>query len=338
MSSPAEPSSSVERTSHPPIKVFKGHTRFIESIAYFPDGRHIASGSWDKTIRIWNVETEQQDGECLEHESEVKAIAIAPDGGKIAGRVVNGLIVWDVERRKRVRRIKIDGDFEHGVSALIVTFSPDGRCIATASSVSTSIQLWDVDTGSPVREIEHHVDTVWCVSFSPDGTRIAAGSSGGSFRVLDVSTGGAVVGPTQGHADVVESLVYSPDSRLLVTASNDRSIRAWDAATGREVGRPMLLPRSAILRIAISADGKRIASTSPDKTVRLWNMETRLQVGDAFACGAPDRIQSVEFSPNGLFVISGGSRDVYLWDTAAVLDSGLSVTPTSIGTRSNLVT
>ncbi|KAH7924648.1 WD40 repeat-like protein [Leucogyrophana mollusca] len=322
MSSPAELSSSVERTSsHPPTKVFKGHTHFVDSVAYFPDGRHIASGSDDKTIRIWNVETGKQEGETLEHDSEVRAIAIAPDGATIAGRVVGGLIVWDVVTRNRVRAVKLDGELDRAAYALMVAFSPDCRCIATASSMGTSIQLWDVDTGSLVRELQQHVDMVWCLSFSPDGVRIATGSPRGSFRVFDTSTGKTVVGPTRGHADAVTSLVYSPDSCLLVTGSDDGSIRTWDAATGWEVGSPILLPGSAIRGIVISADGKRIAITSADHTVRLWNLETRLQIGDLYASRASSWTRSVAFSPNGRFVIIGGGRDVELWDTAAVLDS-----------------
>ncbi|KAH7924654.1 WD40 repeat-like protein [Leucogyrophana mollusca] len=316
MSKPHEPRSSVERTSHPPTMVFKGHTLIVTSVAYFPDGRHIASASWDETIRIWNVETGQQDGEALEHDSGVEAIAIAPDGGKIAGRVEGGLIVWDVVRRKRVRAVKIDGDEGMVEYVLVVTFSPDGRCIATASSIGISIRLWDVDTGSLVRELHH---LTLCLSFSPDGARIATGSYDGSFRVLEISTGKTVVSPMRGHADRVNSLVYSPDGRLLVTGSEDGSIRVWDAATGREVGRPMLQPRDKPWRVAISTDGKRIASVSFDLTVRLWDFETRLQVGDPFAGRAFPR--SVAFSPNGRFVISGGTRDVCLWDTDAGLDS-----------------
>ncbi|KAH7919497.1 WD40 repeat-like protein [Leucogyrophana mollusca] len=312
------------------LQVFQGHSSSIESVAYFPDGRHIASGSRDKTIRIWNVESGKQQGEGLKHDAKVKAIAIAPDGMKIAGRVVGGLIVWDVVRRKRLREIKTDDDSEQSAYALIVAFSPDGRWIATASSASTSIQLWDVDTGSPVRELQQHVDVIWCLSFSPDGAHIATGSFKGSFRVLEISTGKTVVGPVQGHAGAVRSLVYSPDNRLLVTASADGNIRAWDPATGREMGGPMLQPKNVIRCVSISTDGKRIASASSDRILRLWNLETRLQVGDSFAGRPSDWKHSVAFSPNARFVVSGGTQDVYLWDTTVVLDSAVSVVPNSI--------
>ncbi|KAH7918858.1 WD40 repeat-like protein [Leucogyrophana mollusca] len=333
MSSPAGSGSSAEQ-SHVPTKVFKGHTSFVTSVAYFPDGRRIASGSRDKTIRIWNVESDQHEGECLEHDSSVEAIAIAPDGGKIAGRVVGGLIEWEVVRWKRVRAVKIDGESEQSAYTAIVAYSPDGRWIVTASSENTSIQLWDVDIGSPVRELQQHVDTVMSLSFSPDGARIATGLHDGSFRVLDIASGGAVVGPIHGHQAAVTSLVYSPDGRLLTTVSWDRTVRTWDAETGWEVGRPML-PPSLILCIAISANRKRIASTSSDRVVRLWNLETRLQVGDLFASRPSVWIYSVAFSPNGRIVISGGTHDVFMWDTAAIFDSAASPPATSNRESSN---
>ncbi|KAH7924649.1 WD40 repeat-like protein [Leucogyrophana mollusca] len=329
MSSLGESSSSAERASHSPTKVFKGHTNGVRAVAYFPHGQHIASGCDDKTIRIWSVETGQQEGEALEHDYEVGAIAISPDGRTIAGRVVNRLIIWDVARRKRVRGVKMDGGSEDVLDQLMVAFSPDGRCIATASSASASIRLWDVDTGSSVKELQPHTNAVWYLSFSPDGACIATGSSDGSCQVLDISTGKTVVGPIRGHTDAVISLVYSPDSRLLVTASDDGSIRAWDGATGQEVGSPMLLPMIPIHCIAISADGKRIASASSDKTVGLWNLETRLQVGDPFTSRAFGWTRTVAFSPNGRFIIGGGSPDINLWDTAAVLDSTPSPPTTS---------
>ncbi|KAH7918572.1 WD40 repeat-like protein [Leucogyrophana mollusca] len=163
MSSPAESSSSVDHISHPltkVTKVFKGHTDLVTSVAYFPDGRHIASGSWDKTIRIWNVKSAQQEGEALEHNSRVKSIAIAPGGGKIAARVACRLIVWDVVKRKRVQEVKMGGDSEQDAHALIVAFSPDSRRIATASSMSALIELWDAGTGSLVRELQQHPCTM----------------------------------------------------------------------------------------------------------------------------------------------------------------------------------
>ncbi|KAH7929493.1 WD40 repeat-like protein [Leucogyrophana mollusca] len=268
--SPIE-SSAARRAPRGPTKVFKGHTEWVRSVAYFPDGQHIASASEDKTVIIWDVESGRQDGQPLRHDSAVRGIAISPDGRRIAsGMQEDGLVIWDALTRKVVHEVK-------GGRVDQPTYSPDGRWIATASTPEGKVvRLWDADTGRPGREPLKCNGSVWCVAFSPDGSQIAAGSWDGFFQVFDIPTGESVVGPIKGHTGLVRSVVYSPDGCLLVTASDDKSIRVWDSKTGVQVGKPMLGHEAYVTCISISADGRRIAS-GDDNTVRVWDLETRVQ-------------------------------------------------------------
>ncbi|KAH7916937.1 WD40 repeat-like protein [Leucogyrophana mollusca] len=203
----------------------------VRSVAYFPDGRHIASASLDKTVIIWDVESGRQDGQPLQHDSRVEWIAISPDGRRIASGIDEGGMIWDALTRKVVQEIKGGGVYK-------VAYSPDGRWIATVPTAHEGlVRLWDADTGRPGRE---PLKSGFCVAFSPDGSQSAVGCYDGSFEVFDIMTGESVVGPIKGHTDDVRSVVYSPDGRLLVTASFDKSIRVWDSKTGIEVGEPML--------------------------------------------------------------------------------------------------
>ncbi|KAH7917243.1 WD40 repeat-like protein, partial [Leucogyrophana mollusca] len=291
---------------------FKGHTEYVNSVAYFPDGQHIASASHDKTVIVWDVESGRQDGQPLQHDSSVEWIAISPDGRRIASGMGGGLVIWDAMTRKVVQEIKGDGVWR-------LAYSPDGRWIATCGE--RVMRLWDADTGRPVREPLECDSGVLCVAFSPDGSRIAIGLRDGFFQVIEILTGESVVGPIKGHTERVSSLVYSPDGRLLVTGSQDNSIRVWDSKTGLKVGKPMLGHEDWVNRISITADGRRIASAGGfDQTVRVWDLETRLQIGDSFH--TDDYVFSVAFSPDDRYIISGNGNDVALWDTESLVIQG----------------
>ncbi|KAH7918878.1 WD40 repeat-like protein [Leucogyrophana mollusca] len=315
MSTAPEPRESpVEHTEERrPTKFFRGHNGIIWSLAYFPDGRRIASGSSDRTVRIWNMGSGQQEGESLIHDAGVNGIAISPDGRNIASRVVGrGVVVWDVARREKVHEVEIPKDDIVKSLTLPVEYSPDGRWIGAASLLGDKIHLWNSDADNLVRE-PTCLESVQCLAFSPNGSEIATGSRDGSFHVCDVLTGKVLVGPVKGHTKFVASLVYSPDGRLIITGSWDQSVRVWDAKTGQEVGQPMLEHKHYVTCLAVAVDGRSIVSGSFDNTVRVWDIETRLQIGEPL--GVEHGILSVAFSPDGRFVV-GGSYDgiVQLWD------------------------
>ncbi|KAH7923285.1 WD40 repeat-like protein [Leucogyrophana mollusca] len=318
-SNPIE-SSGMRRASCRPTKVLSGHTRSVKSVAYFPDGRRIASASDDKTVIIWDVESGRQDGQPLHHDSIVRWLAISPDGRRIAsGMQEGGAVIWDVLKREVVHELR-------GGGVRRLAYSPDGIWIVSAPvGKEREIQLWDADTGRPGGEPLKCGSRVSCVAFSPDGTRTAVGLEDGSFQVIDISTGGSVVGPVKGHMKSVWSVVYSPDGCLLVTASWDKTIRVWDSKTGVEVGKPMGYDAN-IIGISIAADGRRIASGGRDNTVRVWDLETRLQIGDPLDVVGP--VFSVEFSPDGRHIVSSGNH-VYLFDTPSFTTQGSSSPPTA---------
>ncbi|KAH7926126.1 WD40 repeat-like protein [Leucogyrophana mollusca] len=301
-----------------PMKIFEGHTELVPCVAYFPDGQRIASvADNDKTVIIWDAKSGRKDGQPLLHASSVVWMAISPNGRRIAsGMEKNGVVVWDVLRRKVVHEIK------GGIHRL--AYSPDGCWIATAPmDVAKEVQFWDADMGRPGREPLKYDNDVWCMAFSPDGSRIAAGLDDGYFEVIDILTGESVVGPIKGHTSGVSSIVYSPDGRLLVTASRDNSIRVWDSKTGVQVGKPML-GKYAVQCISITSDGRRLASGGYDKTVQVWDLETRLQVGDSF--DADGWVLCVAFSPDGRYVIGGGYSGAHLWDTESLaIQSSVSI-------------
>jgi WD40 repeat protein len=156
-----------------------------------------------------------------------------------------------------------------------VTFSPDGRTLASGSS-DKSIRLWDASTGKPVGEpLRGHESAVFSVTFSPDGRTLASASMDKAIRLWDASTGKPAGEPLRGHEDHVTSVTFSPDGRTLASASWDTTIRLWDASTGKPVGEPLRGHEDHVASVTFSPDGLTLASASEDKTIRLWDAVLR---------------------------------------------------------------
>ncbi|KAG8819591.1 hypothetical protein FRC19_009674 [Serendipita sp. 401] len=301
-----------------PPRQWIGHTSNVNSIAFSSDGRRIASGSDDNTIRLWDAETGQGLGEPLRgHEGAVRSVAFSPDGRCVAsGSYDKTIRLWDVETGQAL------GEPLRGHEGVVhsVAFSPDGRLIASGANDKT-IRLWDAETGQALGEpLRGHERAVWSVAFAPDGRSIASGSWDTTIRLWDAETGQALGEPLRAHEDAVNSVAFSPDGRLIASGSEDNTIRLWDAEKGQALGEPLRGHERAVYSVAFSPDGRCVASGSEDKTIRLnntirlWDAETSQALGEPLR-GHERAFYSVAFSPDGRRIASG-SRDktIRLWD------------------------
>ncbi|KIM34905.1 hypothetical protein M413DRAFT_32925 [Hebeloma cylindrosporum] len=277
------------------IFVMNGHTRWITSVAFSPDGARIVSGSSDKTIRIWDVETGNQFrasadktvwiwdavmgkpvGEPLRgHTDWVTSVAFSPDGGRIvSGSGDKTIRIWDVEMGNQV------GEPFRGHTGYVwsVAFSPDENLVVSGSWDET-VRIWEAATGKPVGEpLRGHTDRVQSVAFSPDGNRIVSGSVDETIRIWDVEMGNQVGEPFRGHTGPVSSVAFSPDGKWLVSGSADETVRIWDVETGKPVGYPLRGHTDLVNSVAFSPDGRRIVSGSHDMTIRIWDVEAAVAV------------------------------------------------------------
>ena len=233
----------------------------VYSVSFSPDGKTLASGSRDGTVRLWDVNTGGHLRTLEGHTRSVYSVSFSPDGETLASGNLYTVLLWDVNTGGHLRTLE-----EHTGRAY-VSFSPDGETLASGSWNDT-VLLWDVNTGGHLRTLEGHPSWVLSVSFSPDGETLASGSGDDTVRLWDVNTGGHLR-TLEGHTDSVNSVSFSPDGETLASGSNDETIRLWDTLTGTHLY-TFRGHTDSVNSVAFSPDGKMLASGG--ETIRLWRM------------------------------------------------------------------
>ncbi|KIK37624.1 hypothetical protein CY34DRAFT_810161, partial [Suillus luteus UH-Slu-Lm8-n1] len=281
-----------------PVRTFDDHEGVVEAVAVFPDRRRTVTGSWDKTLRLWDLETGAVLKKMEGHSREVLALAVSRDGQIIASGDWSGeIIAWHGQTGESlIQPIKAHTD-----RIYTVDFSPDGTVLVTASYDGTT-KFWCTKTwqmqGKPIR-----CGFVSCVRYSPSGELLAM-AEGENIQIYNSGTR-ARVASFKGHSKSNLSLAWTPDGTRLLSGGNidDPTLREWDSLTWKQVGRPWKGHTSNIWAIAIDPTGTLVASASDDKHVRLWRLSDRRIIGifehSSWLC-------TVTFSVDGRHILSGG--------------------------------
>ena len=289
----------------PQLVISRDDNGAISKIAYLPGGR-LVTGSESGAVRVWNLQSGEQEGTSMDHKNEVWGLAVTRDGAKIISiDEEGGVKVWDVESHELVKtwtHLHRKRDPEVAISA--------GDLIAVYHWM-----FWTVGIYTTEGELRgNSIEVGGCIrsaSFSPDGSKLACGAADNIF-VYDVETGALIFGPLRGHRHWVWSVLWSRDGSRLFSASRDSTIRCWNSNTGEQVGQPWTGHTDKILSLSLSPDGTLLASASWDGTIRFWNTAHGRPFGQHLQHGA--NVISVCFSPFGEFVASGDDKgNVYLW-------------------------
>jgi len=286
------------------VNRLSAHQGGILSVDFSPDGKWIATGGTDRTMRIW-----QRDGtlvRTLTHDATLHNVKFSPDSQRIAAAGLDGAVrLWWIDG-KPLATIKA-----HKVAVWSVEFSPDGQIVASASADRT-IKLWRTD-GTLIRTLAGHQAATWQLAFSPDGEMMASCSVDNTIKLW--RTDGILIRTIPAGKAAVWSVEFSPDGQMFVSGGADRLLKLWSREG--ELLKTLEGHTGEIYRVAFSRDGQTIVSASNDKTVKLWRRDgTLLRTFE----GHQSPIRSVALSPDGQ-TIASASEDatVKLWKSSPFL-------------------
>lgn len=295
-----------------PVLTLKGHTDWIYSVQFSPDGKSLITASRDKTVKVWDLSAKKESATLKDNPTNVKTAVFSPDGkwavsttgawDKKEKKWEGEIRFWDVKAGKVARSIK-------GHTAVIeaIAFSADGSKLATAGEDETAI-IWDVKAGKALQTLKGHKGKILAVTFNKDGSKLATAGADSEVKIWEVATGKELAA-LKGHKRDVTSVAFTKEGKI-VTGSLDETVKLWDDKGKEEKS---LEAPEGIWSVVISPDGKYVAASGWSDTLKVWSLPEGKEL--FYRNGHEGTVTHVIFSPDSQRIVSVGVDSmIRVWD------------------------
>jgi WD40 repeat protein/class 3 adenylate cyclase len=302
------------------LRTLRGHSDMISRVAWSPDGKLLATGSQDKTIRLWKSDT----GECVrtlqKHSSSVWCVAFNPEGSVLASGSQDGtVILWDMDSGNALRRLQAvnrgevvennkreqKAHSEKDIGAL--TFDPSGQILVGGGN-GNRLQMWKVSDGSLLHTLQGSNNAIYSAAFNPRGRTLFSAGRGYGLEKWDAINGERLRPIEEAKGANVYSVAFDPAGKLIAGGDAKSSVKLWDAESGRLL-RTLEGHTDSVVCVDFSMDSTLLASKGHNKDgfVRLWRTDLGVCVASIPELSGGNLLSGLAFHPHLPLLATVGS-------------------------------
>ena len=291
--------------------VLEGHANVVSSLAFSPDGNLLVSGSWDRTVRVWNTRFVREVAALSGHRDWVLDVWTSTDGKSILSASQKAIRKWSAVDFSEQNKWSELG----GASVNSVAFSQDGKLLAVGRR-DGFLHLWTVGDDQPMVRVGGFESWISRLAISPNRKLMAAGTRTGKIRLLALPDGREIARLIAHPNRQILALQFSPDGDTLASGGYQQVAKLWNTKTGKESGK-LGGHRGIVTAVAWSNDGQQLATGERHGAIHVWNTSNNKLVRKL--AGHSDKrlgftVTALAFSPDGQRLASGSyDKTIKIW-------------------------